>query len=381
LKRGLEGGSGRVLPSFSIIVPARDEEGVIARCLEALLGLDYPEDRVEIIVVEGGSRDSTPKLCMEYASRDPRIRVLSQVGALGKPSALNQALGEARGEIIGVFDADSVPERDVLIRAASYFEDPSVKAVQGMPLPLNEDQNMLTRVSALERRAWFQALVRGRGMLGLFTPLTGSCQFIRRSTLYELGGWPEDSLAEDVEVALRLLEMGYGVRYAEDVRSWEETPKGLPALFRQRARWYRGYMEASIRYGRLMRKPSRRVIDAEVSLIGPYIMVLSLISHSTWLIGLTNFRVLPSTPILSVIAFLLTATTLTTTGLALTHMERPRRLRRLIWIPIIYTYWLIQACIASYALLQIILRRPRRWERTPKDGSTSRGLEQENDRI
>ena len=363
--------SSSVLPSFSIIVPARDEGRVIKRCLDALLRLDYPRDRVEIIVVEGGSSDSTRWLCKEYALKHPNIRLLHQEAPEGKPAALNQALPHTAGDIIAVFDADSIPERDVLWRAAAHFRNPSVAAIQGIPLPINEEANILTKASSIERKAWFRGLLRGREVLGLFVPLTGSCQFIRRSILEEVGGWMEDSLAEDVEMAVQLLERGYRVRYAEDIHSWEENPTSLKQHLRQRTRWYRGYMEAALKYGRLLRRLNRRSIDAEVSLIGPYIMALSLTGYLAWLMSLTVGGGLPQTPTLNTLAFILTLTTLTSIGLALTQLEKPRRPRNLLWIPIIYIYWLIQATIAAYALLQIILRRPRRWEKTIKEGSTT----------
>jgi len=359
------------LPKVSLIVPAKDEEAVIARCLEALLGLDYPRGKMEIIVVDGDSRDATLKISLRLSRKYPSIiKVLRQGPSRGKPAALNQTLLYSTGEIVGVFDADSVPERDMLQKAASYFQDPSVVAVQGRPRPLNEGRNILTKVAAKERRAWFQALLQGRERLGLFIPLTGSCQFVRRRVLEEAGGWNEDALAEDVELALGLLERGYLVRYAHDVCSWEENPSSLGSLVRQRTRWYRGYMEATLKYGRLLKKLGRNNVDAEVSLMGPYIMTLCLASYLNWILSL----IVPSqtvSPLLSPItlAVILTALTLFSVGIALTFMDRPMRFRNLLWIPFIYLYWFMQTVIAGWALLQILLRRPRVWEKTVKSGS------------
>ena len=79
-------------------------------------------------------------------------------------------------------------------------------AVQGRTTSLNEKKNILTRVVAIEEKAWFQAMISGREKLQLFVPLNGSCQFIRCNMLEELGGWDESSLTEDVELALRLVE-------------------------------------------------------------------------------------------------------------------------------------------------------------------------------
>jgi len=366
----------RRLPKFSLIVPAKDEEAVISRCLEALLSLDYPRGKIEIIIVDGDSRDATLEICLRFSRKHPSIiKVLRQGPLRGKPAALNQALPHTTGEIVGVYDADSVPERDALRKVTSYFRDPSVVAVQGRPCPLNEGRNMLTKVAAKERRAWFQALLQGRERLGLFIPLTGSCQFIRRRVLEEIGGWEEDSLAEDVELALGLLERGYLVRYAHDVCSREETPTSMRSLVKQRTRWYRGYMEAAFRYGRLLKRPSRKNVDAEVSLMGPYIMTLCLASYLNWILSLIVASQTVS-PLLSPItlAVMLTALTLFSIGIALTFMDRPARLRNLLWIPFIYLYWFMQTVIAGWAFLQILLRRPRIWEKTVKSGSTTTDL-------
>ena len=151
------------LPKFSLIVPVKDEAVVIGRCLNSLLDLDYPKEKVEIIVVDGASKDGTCKVCREFEEKNPGvIRVLAEVAAHGKPAALNFALTYATGEIVGVFDADSVPEKGALRKVVSYFQDKSVSAVQGSTTPLNVEQNMLTRVVSMEDKAWFQGLLGGR---------------------------------------------------------------------------------------------------------------------------------------------------------------------------------------------------------------------------
>jgi cellulose synthase/poly-beta-1,6-N-acetylglucosamine synthase-like glycosyltransferase len=205
-------------PKFSIIVPTKDEETVIGRCLNGLLDLDYPKDKLEIIVVDGNSADATCKVCSDFSAKYPgSFKIVNEKESKGKPTALNLALPYATGQIVGVFDADSVPEKDVLRKVASYFGDKQLMAVQGRTTSLNEKRNILTRVVSAEEKAWYQALLSGREKLQLFVPLNGSCQFIRRNVLEELGGWDEASLTEDVELALRLVEKKYSIKYADDV--------------------------------------------------------------------------------------------------------------------------------------------------------------------
>ena len=165
------------VPKFSIIVPTKDEELVISRCLTSLLDLDYPKDKMEIIVVDGNSTDETRNICSGFVQKyGDVIKVINEEESKGKPAALNLAMHYVTGEIVGVFDADSVPEKDVLRKVASRFIDKQVMAVQGRTTSINEKKNILTRVIASEEKAWFQSLLSGREHLQLFVPLNGSCQ-------------------------------------------------------------------------------------------------------------------------------------------------------------------------------------------------------------
>jgi len=359
-------------PKFSIIVPTKNEETVIRRCLDGILNIDYPKDKMQIIVVDGKSDDNTYKICSEFSEKYPEnIKIISEKTAKGKPAALNLALPYIDGEIVGVFDADSFPEKEVLSKVASYFNDKKVIALQGRTTSLNEKSNALTRVIAMEEKAWFQALMSGREKMQLFVPLTGSCQFVRRNVLEELGGWDENSLTEDVELALRLVEKNYLIKYAPDVCSGQETPSSLGPLVRQRVRWYRGYMETAIKYGRLLDTLNKRTIDAEISMAGPFMMVVSLLSYINWFFAALFLS--QSNPVINFtgLVIALTAVSLVSVGIALTASEKPIKLRNIVWIPTIYVYWMIQMFIAGWALLKLIFRRKRVWTKTIKNGSIS----------
>jgi cellulose synthase/poly-beta-1,6-N-acetylglucosamine synthase-like glycosyltransferase len=355
-------------PRFSLIVPAKDEAPVIGRCLTALLNLDYPRDKMEIIVVDGNSKDATFIISSELSKKNPgAIKVLRESGSKGKPYALNVALPYVSGEIVGVFDADSVPEPGALHKISTYFGDQKVVAVQGKGKSLNAKSNLLTRIASVEEEAWFEALLAGREKLNLFIPLTGSCQFVRTEVLRQLGGWNEAALTEDVEFALRLVEKRYLVKYAPNVVSWQETPSSLNSLFLQRCRWYCGYMVAALKYGRLLKRVSRKVVDAEIMLFGPFVMLLCLVSYVNWAINLTF---LPQTGLdifFSAIIVALTTVSLLSVGIALVFQEPYIKLRSLIFIPFIYVYWLIQVGIVSWAFLHLFWPH-RVWHKTIKHG-------------
>jgi cellulose synthase/poly-beta-1,6-N-acetylglucosamine synthase-like glycosyltransferase len=364
------------LPKFSIIVPTKNEEVVIGRCLTGLLNLDYPKEKMEVIIVDGNSADSTCKICSAFVTKYPQVFSLinENKGAKGKPAALNLAIPRVTGEIVGVFDADSLPEKDSLKKVASYFNNQKTMAVQGRTFSLNEKKNILTRVVSSEEKAWFQALLTGREKLQLFVPLNGTCQFVRRNVLEEAGGWDETSLTEDVELAVRLVEKNYLIKYAEDVVCGQETPNSLGDLVKQRVRWYRGYMETALKYGRLLNTLNKRTIDAEVSLNGPFMMVVSLLSYINWFF--VALFLSQSTPILGLtgLVIALTAVSLVSVGVALTASERPIKVQNLLWIPSIYAYWLIQIFIAGWAFLKLVFRRKRVWSKTAKKGFMTTNL-------
>src|SRR4030042_1694869 len=268
-----------LLPTFSIVVPVKNEEKVIGRLLAALSKLNYPVDKKEIVIVEDGSTDQTFDICTKYAKECAGVKILHRTFSNGKPSALNVGLEHAKGEIIAIFDADNVPDVNVLMAVCRYFEDPVVAAVQGKTLSINSKEHMLTQFISYEEAVWCEAYLRGKDILNLFVHLKGSCQFIRRDVLEKLKGLHEAVLSEDMEISPRLTENNYKIRYAPDVVAWQESPSDLRTLFKQRTRWFRGTMEVAFKYGRLMARPSGKNFDVEATLFGPFILISSLIPY------------------------------------------------------------------------------------------------------
>jgi len=372
-KRKFSGGSQESLPAMSIIVPVKDEETVVARLFKALVKADYPQDRKEIVIVEDGSVDRTGEICSTFAGLYPaQVKLVRRSVSDGKPSALREALKHVSGEIVAVFDADNIPEPDFLLRAASYFEDSSVAAVQGRLIAINEDENILTKFVSQEEALRCEAYMRGKDVLGLFVPLTGSCYFVRKAVLDRVGGWDGEVLSEDMDLAARLTENGHKIRYASDVKSWQEYPATVSGFFKQRTRWFRGTMEVSFRYGSLLKRPCKESLDAEITLAGPFVLISCLLGYFATFFSLF----IPFNPdfafsLLANITTLFTFILLALAGVAMIFAEKPRKISNVVWLPFIYCYWFIQNFVASYAFLQILLRRPRKWEKTTKTGKTA----------
>ena len=369
-KSRIEVSTEKYTPTFSIIVPAKNEGNVISRLLTALSKLNYPPQKTEIIVVEDGSTDNTASLCMDFAKEHKNVSILQRTVSNGKPSALNYALAHATGDIVAVFDADNVPDPDALTTVCEYFKEPEVAAVQGRTSSINAKQNMLTQFISYEEAVWCEAYLRGKDVLNLFVHLKGSCQFIRRDILTKLKGFSEAVLSEDMEMSARLTENNYKIRYASDVVSLQESPSDWKTLFKQRTRWNRGTMQVALRYGRLMANPSLKRFDAEATLFGPFILIATLLPY----IGMlwTFFQVVPFDALWQAavqFATITSALTLLLAGLAIVYVNKPRSKRNILWLPFVYVYWSMQALIALYAALLILLRRPSKWTKTEKRGS------------
>ena len=146
----------------------------------------------------------------------------------------------------------------------------------------------------------------------------------------------------------------------------------MKSLFAQRARWYRGNIEVGLRFGRLMKKPNLRRFDAEMTLFGTFMILLCIVNYfaSFWAFSVT------STSVAIMVAQFTCFSTLLTLGLVgfgLVCMERPFKLRNMLWLPFIYAYWGFQSFIALYALFETILRRKRRWRKTEHLGVVTAG--------
>lgn len=232
------------LPTVTVLVPARDEEAVIAASLGRLQQLRYPEGKLEILVINDGSRDATLAAAQRQAGADPRCRFLdipAAEGGRGKSAVLNRALREARGEVLAVYDADNLPEPGSLrLLAAALVADRRLAAVTGKFRAYNSRRNLLTRFINLESVAFQWIIQAGRWFFLRISMLPGTNYVIWKSVLEELGGWDEQALTEDSELTFRVYRLGRLIGFLPDAVTWEQEPETLAVWVRQRTRWARG---------------------------------------------------------------------------------------------------------------------------------------------
>ena len=229
-----------LLPSVTIMIPARNEGLVIADTLRAMANLEYPRDRLEVLLLDDGSTDDTLERAREVAREFPFIRVVEvEGGGKGKSYVLNYGLKLARGEVIAVYDADNRPEPDALIKLVSMLND-DTPAVTGKVRTINWSRNVLTRFICMEYLYFQLAGQAGKSRLYKTAVLPGTNFVIKRDTLEELGGWDENAIAEDLELSFRIIAMGKRIAYNPLAVTWEQEPESWRVWFRQRTRWAAG---------------------------------------------------------------------------------------------------------------------------------------------
>ena len=238
-------------PLQSVLIPAHNEEKVIAETVRHILASDYPN--LEVIVIDDGSKDGTREVVRTSLGADPRVRLIAIANA-GKAAALNRGLAEARGSVVVALDADTYFPPESIRNLVRWFADDSVGAVAGNAKVGNR-VNVITRWQALEYVTSQNLERRTLATLGCITVVPGAVGAWRREALVKLGGFPADTLAEDQDLTIALLRAGYRVLYDSQAIAWTEAPDTVSGLIKQRFRWAFGTLQCLWKHRKVTLKP------------------------------------------------------------------------------------------------------------------------------
>ncbi len=237
-------------PPVSVIIPAYNEEAVIVTSIQTVLASDYPA--LEIIVADDGSKDATSALVVEHFGKDPRVRLLTMTNG-GKASAINRALEHAGGEIIISLDADTQFQTDTISKLVRWFVDPKIGAVAGNARVGNQ-VNLATRWQAIEYVTAQNVERRALDSLRAITVVPGAVGAWRRAALDAVGGYPEDTLAEDQDLTIAIQKQGWRVAYDVEAIALTEAPESFKALGKQRFRWSFGTLQCLWKHRSVLRE-------------------------------------------------------------------------------------------------------------------------------
>ncbi len=233
----------KFFPSFTVIVPAYNEEESIAKCIDSILLQTVPPDR--IILINDGSSDSTLEIMHLYREIFPeRIMVIDIKRNTGKATAMREALPYIKGDVVFFTDADSELDSRAFEYMIRHFLDPEVGGVCGYIK--SRKYNMLTGVRELQYILGQEVYKKGEAVLNAVTVIPGSIGAVRREFFHPTA----DTLTEDMDLTLSLLEKGYKIVYETRAVAWTSDPPNLRSYINQNIRWYSGFFQNIMKHFR-----------------------------------------------------------------------------------------------------------------------------------
>ena len=280
-------------PAVAVLIPAYNEEKVIEQTVRSVLASDYP--RLRAIVIDDGSKDSTLDVAREAFKNEIAaglVTVLTKPNS-GKADALNYGLEHVNEELFVGIDADTIIAPDAITRLVAHFRDPKVGAIAGNAKVGNR-VNLWTRWQALEYITSQNFERRALNILDAVSVVPGAIGAWRTAAVCEAGCYHHDTVAEDADLTMALLEGGYHVNYEDRALAYTEAPSTASALMRQRFRWSFGIMQAAWKHKAAVKRkgalgwvaiPNIVIFQILLPLVSPFIDIMFVVGMVTYFVN------------------------------------------------------------------------------------------------
>ncbi|MGC9133567.1 MAG: glycosyltransferase [Nanopusillaceae archaeon] len=232
-------------PKVSIVVPAYNEEKNIRETIERLINLDYPKEKLEIIIVDDGSKDRTYEIAKEY-ERYNFVKVYKKENG-GKASALNYGIKRVSGDYIVVLDADSIPQNDSLKKMIKYFYLYPDISIVVPSVQINETKNWIEKYQYIDYVIYNFSRIALDYMSAIFIA-PGPFSVFKKEVFDKIGLFDEKNITEDMEIALRAQKNKLKIKYCPESIIYTKPPDSFKKLLKQRVRWYLGFIENYSKY-------------------------------------------------------------------------------------------------------------------------------------
>lgn len=359
-------------PAVTVLVACHNEEKVLDHLVPALLGLDYPAGRLQLLLVDDASADRTGEMLDAWATADPRVQVRHRPAGAGggKSGALNAALTEVTGDVVIVFDADHRPRPDVARRLARHFADPGVGAVQGRCRILNGGDSLVSELVAIDYLGGYLVNEYGRQAIFRLPAYGGACCAVRTSDLRAVGGWNEATVTEDTDLTLRLVLGGKRVCYDVTAVDEEEAVTSLHRYWVQRYRWARGHQQVWRDFRssvwRCARLSLLEKLETTMFLLVFHLPVLAILGVGLLVAGFAGFGAADSslTEVTGALWTLLLLGPLLelSTGLLLAGAARRTAFVLIFFLPLFF----VSMALCAKAWVDGLLGRPYTWQKTAR---------------
>src|SRR6202167_493110 len=361
------------LPLYTILVPAYREANVVGALIANLSKLDYPPEKVEILLLLEADDDETRQAAMAARPPDNVTIVTVPPGQpQTKPKACNVGLFLARGEFLVIYDAEDRPETQQLKAALVAFRRAHDKqgCVQAALNYFNAEENALTRMFTLEYSFWFDYMLPGLEALELPIPLGGTSNHFRTEALRRLGGWDPFNVTEDADLGIRSAALGETVGVISST-AFEEASSEYPSFVRQRSRWITGYLQTTLVHLRnpieLVRRTGWTKALGFALLVGGtplsflFVPPLYLLFAITMIIGPKQIsRFFPGSVLWVSVACLIIGNAMMI-YVSMMGVFKRRRYRLVLWALATPLYWLLHS-VAAHKVLSPRIAQPPFWE-------------------
>ncbi len=257
-------------PAVTAVIPAYNEEKTITATVESVLAADY--EKLDVIVVDDGSKDKTFEILQKNFGTDPRVTIITKENG-GKSTALNTGIAKAKGEFLLLLDADTMIAPDSVRLLVSHFADNEVAAVSGNTRVGNV-HNLITRFQRVEYIRDFNLIKNGMSRVNAMAVVPGALGMWRKSAVLECGGFSTDTLGEDRDLTMALLKKGYRAEFEAAAFSSTEAPDTLRGFMRQRFRWTYATLQCVRKYITCTFNPAKKGLGL---LLMPDILVFQVV--------------------------------------------------------------------------------------------------------
>lgn len=349
-------------PLISILIPAYNEEKVIARTIESALEIDYPKK--EIIIIDDGSVDKTLLIAKRF--QKDNVIVLHKENS-GKATALNYGINFAKGEIVTILDADTIAGKNSLKEIVKVFEtSPNIGGVAGN-VKVRNKTNWLTWCQALEYVSGFQIARRAFDMFGVITIVPGAMGAFKTNILKDTGGYDKDTIVEDFDATIKVLKSGHIIRGTTKSVAYTEAPEKLSQFVKQRSRWYRGNLQVVFKHRDALTNPRFGFLQ---KMALPYMILSMLVLPITgfFMVGSLILSVIEGDIffVLSSMTFFIILQYLLVTLAVRIEREDPKLILYSIFF--MFGYKQIQDALLIKQLFEQLLRRKAKWTSVTRKG-------------